>query len=234
MMLCLIFTLLCSVCLAKAEESPKIVEISKNQLVYTIGDSIELSCSVQYSQDYPVLWVKLNQGKPEDDQLVMSIGSTSVIRDSRISLREERPSRPTVPTFYKLKIKDAQISDTGIYKCAISMSTDKNVFQQIQVAVHSPPLINQDSPSTIVVRESNAVKVECYNTSTSDPYSISWKRENNAVFPTGETKYDGNVLKIDSVKQKDGGVYYCAASNGLQEFAKRKLTLVVEVPPHAQ
>lgn len=67
-----------------------------------------------------------------------------------------------------------------------------------------------------------AVQLECYAGGFPIP-KISWRRENNAILPTGSAIYKGNVLKIRQVKKEDRGTYYCVADNGLGKGARRKL-----------
>lgn len=52
---------------------------------------------------------------------------------------------------------------------------------------------------------------------------ISWRRENNAILPTGGAIYRGTVLKIKSIQKEDRGTYYCVADNGVGRGARREL-----------
>jgi len=60
---------------------------------------------------------------------------------------------------------------------------------------------------------------------------VSWRRENNAILPTGGVQYKGNVLKIHSVKKEDRGTYYCVADNKIGKPARRAVAVEVEFPP---
>lgn len=68
---------------------------------------MELDCSVQYARDYPVLWMKLDKDTGQH-HLIISSGSTLIIRDSRFSLRYDPSS-----SLYTLQVKDLQETDAG-------------------------------------------------------------------------------------------------------------------------
>lgn len=223
MILHLLFSIISTLYLVQAQRTPLIVGITEDQ-VRNIGGTVELSCSVLYSQDYPVLWMKGDRERPGDD-LTISSDSTLIITDSRFSLRYDKSS-----TTYTLQIRDIQSSDTGIYKCMILISQHNYISKALQLAVFSSPLIYDNSSSTIVISELQPVSLECYAGGTPKPL-ISWKRENDAILPTGGTVYRGNVLKINSVKKDDRGTYYCIADNKVGDLVKRSIALEVEFPP---
>lgn len=66
-----------------------------------------------------------------------------------------------------------------------------------------------------------AVEMECYAGGYPPP-RISWRRENNAILPTGGSIYRGNILKIKAIRKEDRGTYYCVAENGVGRGTKRK------------
>lgn len=65
-----------------------------------------------------------------------------------------------------------------------------------------------------------AVQMECYAGGYPTP-RISWRRENNAILPTGGSIYRGNVLRIKHIRKEDRGTYYCVAENGVGRGTKR-------------
>lgn len=185
-----------------------------------MGGTAELSCSVLYTQkDIAVVWTKV------DPQVIISKDTTPFIRDSRYSLRYDSTS-----TTYTLQIKDLQESDAGTYKCQIWTSPVGHVSKELILQVYSPPIIYDNSSSTIVVGEEEPVKLECYASGVPKP-QISWKRENNAVLPTGGTIYKGNILKINHVRKGDRGIYYCTADNRVGTKVKRSIAVEVEFAP---
>lgn len=63
--------------------------------------------------------------------------------------------------------------------------------------------------------------MECYAGGFPPP-RISWRRENNAILPTGGSIYRGHILKITAIRKEDRGTYYCVAENGVGKGARRK------------
>ena len=87
------------------QRTPTISYISQQQFK-DLGGTVDLVCSVQYSQDYPVLWIKVNKNR--DEQMPISTNSALIIRDSRFALRSD-PSASTytlqvlISIFYNLQ-----------------------------------------------------------------------------------------------------------------------------------
>ena len=84
-----------------SQRTPTISYISQEQ-IKNIGETAEFQCSVQYSQDYPVLWIKVN--KYRGYQLPISTNTALIIRDSRFSLRSD-----TASSTYTLQVKTTKI-----------------------------------------------------------------------------------------------------------------------------
>jgi len=81
-----------------SQRTPTISYISQEQ-IKDIGGTVELVCSVQYAQDYPVLWMRIDRSR-QSDGLPISTGSTLIIRDSRFSLRYD-----TASSTYTLQVR---------------------------------------------------------------------------------------------------------------------------------
>ena len=82
--------------LSMAQRTPTISYITAPDIVTRIGGTVEMDCSVLYSTEYPVLWVKLPskcEGARSNDirslesdkctPILLSSGSALVIRDNR-------------------------------------------------------------------------------------------------------------------------------------------------------
>lgn len=69
------------------QRSPTISYISQTQIL-DLGGIVELKCSVQYTQSYSVIWMKLDNG----NSLPISTGSSLILHDSRFSLRHDQVS----------------------------------------------------------------------------------------------------------------------------------------------
>ncbi|XP_044017946.1 lachesin isoform X2 [Aphidius gifuensis] len=204
------------------QRTPTISYISQEQ-IKDIGGTVELQCSVQYGQDYPVLWIKANKGGL--DQLPLSTRTSLIIRDSRFALRYD-----TATSTYTLQIKDIQETDAGHYQCQVFVSLNSRISAEVELQVRRPPFISDNSTRSTVVSEGQPVTLECYAGGFPQP-KISWRRENNAILPTGGSTYKGNVLKIPSVKKEDRGTYYCVAENGVGRGARRNINVEVEFSP---
>lgn len=68
-----------------AQRSPTISYISQEQIT-DIGGTVQFDCSVQYAQEYPVLWMRKDSAT-SDYNLPISTGSSLILHDSRFSLR---------------------------------------------------------------------------------------------------------------------------------------------------
>lgn len=67
-----------------SQRSPTISYISQEQ-IKDIGEVVELICSVQYSQEYPVLWMK-----GDSPGVPISSLSSLILQDSRYAIRYDR------------------------------------------------------------------------------------------------------------------------------------------------
>uniref|UniRef100_A0A0A9YFY8 Lachesin n=1 Tax=Lygus hesperus TaxID=30085 RepID=A0A0A9YFY8_LYGHE len=205
------------------QRTPTISHITQEQ-IKDIGGVVELDCSVQYAQEYPVLWMKISAGRP-GDPLPVSTGPTLIIRDSRFALRYD-PSSST----YTLQIKDIQETDAGIYQCQVIIALNNKESADVLLQVRRPPVISDNSTRSVIVSEGQQVTLECYANGYPSP-RISWRRENNAILPTGGSMFRGNILKIISVKKEDRGTYYCVAENGVGKGTRRNINVEVEFSP---
>ncbi|CAD7013883.1 unnamed protein product [Ceratitis capitata] len=163
---------------AQAQRTPTISYITQEQ-IKDIGGTVEFDCSVQYASDYQVLW-----SKTDVDPVFLSTGSTLVIKDSRFSLRHD-PNSST----YKLQIKDIQETDAGTYTCQVVISVVHKVSANVKLSVRRPPVISDNSTQSVVASEGSEVQMECYASGYPTP-SITWRRENNAILPTGSHTSD--------------------------------------------
>jgi len=81
-----------------AQRTPTISYISQEQ-IKDIGETVELQCSVQYAQEYPVLWIKFNKDSAHE-QVALSTSTALIIRDSRFALKYD-----TASTTYILQVR---------------------------------------------------------------------------------------------------------------------------------
>ncbi|XP_044738140.1 lachesin-like isoform X2 [Chrysoperla carnea] len=205
------------------QRPPAISNISHEQ-IKEIGGTAELYCSVQYAQEYPVLWIKYDHLKSQE-VLPISSGSALIIRDSRLALRYD-----TASSTYTLQIKDIQETDAGVYECQIILSKSNKISAKVELHIGRKPIIHDNSTKSIIVSEGQPVQMECFADGYPSP-KISWRRQNNEILPTGGSIYRGQILKITAIRKEDGGTYYCVAENGVGRSAKRAIEVHVESAP---
>jgi len=203
------------------QRTPTISYVSPN-ISTTRSSTIDMDCSVLYSTVYPVLWMKQVEGVTP---IPLSESSSLIIRDNRFSLRYD-----TASATYTLQLKDVQTSDEGRYECQIIVGVNNKVTKSLYLRVEEPPVINDNSTRSVVVDEFNSATLSCSARGKPTP-RIEWRRENNAVLPTGGIIYRGNTMSIHSVKKEDRGTYYCVADNGVGKPTKRNVALEVEFAP---
>jgi hypothetical protein len=110
------------------------------------------------------------------------------------------------------------------------VAINNKVTRFVKLKVSQPPVIADNSTRAVVVQENAPAELICHALGSPLP-SVSWRRENNAILPTGGVQYRGNILKIHSVKKEDRGTYYCVADNGVGQPARRNVAIEVEFPP---
>lgn len=86
-----------------AQRTPTISYISQEQ-IKDIGETVELRCSIQYAEDYPVLWIKLNRNSVHE-QVALSTGTALIIRDSRFAIRHDTASASYLLQVDKIRSK---------------------------------------------------------------------------------------------------------------------------------
>jgi neuronal growth regulator 1 len=191
---CVLFIATVSLCYA--QRSPSITYISEDQIV-DVGGTVELACSVQYGTEYSVIWLK--SGKNRKDNIFLSTGTSLVVKESRFALLYDGASAT-----YIVLIKDLQETDAGVYQCEVVLSVNNKITAETRLSVRQPPIISDNSTSGIIANEGQQIQMECYATGTLNrhfilnnfqlnfaftgfpPPKIVWRRENNALLPTGK------------------------------------------------
>ena len=104
----------------QCQQNPTISFITKERIT-SIGDTLDISCSVQYAKNYPVIWAKFDPDNPRNT-LFISKGASLSIPDNRYSVRHDDAS-----STYTLQITKIQEVDAGIYQCMVVISTSSRV-----------------------------------------------------------------------------------------------------------
>jgi len=184
-------------CLAQ-DRRPTISFITQPEIVTDIGGTIEMRCNVQYAQDYPVIWMKLDPVDRNND-LPITTGTTLILTDPRFHITYVPDS-----SSYRLRIEDIQETDGAIYQCQVLISlTDKEVAE-VPLIVRQPPVISDNSTRSVVATEGQRIELKCY-ASGYPPPEIYWRRQDNAILPTNTSVFKGNVLVFPSVRKEHRG-----------------------------
>ncbi|CAB3257431.1 unnamed protein product [Arctia plantaginis] len=218
-----LFLIISLTSIVSAQRTPTISHITQEQ-IRDIGGQVDLDCSVHYASDFPVIWVKYDRLRTIES-IPLSSNAGLIIKDSRFSLRFDDATAT-----YTLSIKDIQENDAGWYQCQVLLSISNKITAEVQLQVRRPPIISDNSTRSLVASEGESVQMDCYAGGFPSP-KISWRRENNAILPTGGSIYRGNTLKINQVHKEDRGTYYCVAENGVGKGARRNINLEVEFAP---
>lgn len=165
--------------LVTAQQNPSISFISKEQVV-EIGDSVELRCTTQYANDYPLTWIKIDP-ENQNNNLFISRGQTINIPHSRYSVKvENQPSSYYPSATYVLLIDKIQEVDTGKYSCQIIVGTANKITAETDVIVRIPPIISDNSTRSVITTVGSNVDLYCYALGFPRP-TISWRREKNKL-----------------------------------------------------
>lgn len=206
------------------QQNPSIVHITPGQTV-NLGDTIDLSCSVQYGANYPIIWTKLSDN-PNNPPLFISKDATLSVYDNRYSIRHDESS-----STYTLQVSKIQDTDTGTYQCQVVTSSTNRITADTFISVRIPPLILDSASSRgLVVRSGETFSLHCSATGVPKP-KISWRRENNGLLPTGGTVAKGQSITIYNATKDDRGIYYCLADNNVGRAAKRSIGVEIEFAP---
>lgn len=207
----------------QAQQNPTIVHITPGQTV-DLGDTIDLSCSVQYGSNYPIIWTKLsdNQNNPP---LFISRDAALTVLDNRYSIRHDDSS-----STYTLQVSKIQDIDTGIYQCQVVTSATSRVTADTFITVRIPPLISDNSSRGLIVGAGDTFTLSCNASGVPAP-KISWRRENNGLLPTGGVVAKGNTITIYNATKDDRGIYYCIADNSVGRAARRSVGVEIEFAP---
>merc|ERR1712223_512543 len=185
-----------------------------------------MECSVQYAQDYPVIWMKLDEddGTGNND-LPITSGTTLILTNERFNIDLDKAT-----STYKLRIRDIQETDGAIYQCQVVISLTDRETAEVPLIVRRPPIISDNSSRSVVVTEGQRVELDCY-ASGYPPPEIYWRRQDNAVLPTNTSIYKGHTLMFPKVTKEHRGTYYCVATNVVGQGARRNVDVEVEFAP---
>ena len=72
------------------DRRPTISFITQPEIVTDIGGTVEMKCSVQYGEDYPVVWMKLDPVDRNNDLPITSGESQNVLGPSKYFEQDQK------------------------------------------------------------------------------------------------------------------------------------------------
>ncbi|XP_068547343.1 hemicentin-1 isoform X4 [Anas acuta] len=168
---------------------------------------LELDCSATGTPSPTIMWLK--DGQPV----------------------EEGAGHKILLNGQKLLISQAQVSDTGRYKC-VAANTAGEHEKEFDVTVHVPPTIKSSGTSERAVVIHKPVTLQCVANGIPSP-SITWLKDGQPVNTArGNTRLEssGRILQVVKALLDDAGRYTCVATNAAGE-AQQHVRLHVHEPP---
>ncbi|MXQ87588.1 hypothetical protein E5288_WYG017782 [Bos mutus] len=162
--------------------------------IVMVNNLLELDCQVTGSPPPTIMWLK-------DGQLI-----------------DERDGFRILLNGHKLVIAQAQVSDTGLYRC-VATNTAGDHRKEFEVTVHVPPTIKSSGLSERAVLKYKPITLQCTANGIPNP-SITWLKDGQPVNTAqGNLKIQssGRLLQIAKALMEDAGRYTCVATNAAGE-----------------
>uniref|UniRef100_A0A8C9UEL9 Hemicentin 1 n=1 Tax=Serinus canaria TaxID=9135 RepID=A0A8C9UEL9_SERCA len=143
----------------------------------------------------------------------------------------EEAGRKVLLNGQKLVISQAQVSDSGRYKCVAANKAGEHE-KEFDVTVHVPPTIKSAGPSERAVVLHKTVTLQCIASGIPSP-SITWLKDGQPVnIARGNIRLEasGRVLQLGKALPGDAARYTCVATNAAGE-AQQHTRLHVHEPP---
>lgn len=141
-------------------------------------------------------------------------------------------------TTNSLFIKNANVSDTGVYTCLASNSIagqdEKSSFQYTVRVSHNngrsrSPYFLKEPQKKYVVEIGNNISIECNAVGNPKPKTFWSKSNENRL--NNRSFDEGTVLTIVNVELGDAGTYTCKADNGVSPTLSVDIELEVQESP---
>ncbi|NXJ63832.1 HMCN1 protein, partial [Rostratula benghalensis] len=191
---------------------PPFVEGGDELLDYIVilHSPLELDCSVTGTPSPTIRWLK--DGQPV----------------------EEGAGHKILLNGQKLLISQAQVSDTGHYKCVAANKAGEHE-REFDITVHVPPTIKSAGTSERAVVIYKPVTLQCIANGIPSP-SITWLKDGQPVNTArGNIRLEssGRILQVVKALLEDAGRYTCVATNAAGE-AQQHVRLHVHEPPNLE
>ncbi|XP_034116661.1 protein amalgam [Drosophila albomicans] len=220
----LLWLLWISIAVAATTATAPVISHISQDVVASVGDSVEFNCTVEHVGQLSVSWVKT-----EPSSVTLTMRNILSLRDQRynVSVQENTEKDSGV---YGFRIAKIEASDMGTYECQVIVSASGTVKKSLKLLIKTPPSIAGSTPQTQLVTEGQTLEVSCHADGFPTP-TISWARVDNAIMPAGGHLLNEPTLRIKTVHRLDRGGYYCIAQNGEGQPDKRLVRVEVEFRP---
>lgn len=200
---------------------PEFAEPIQNETVAS-GREATLTCIVESLGTYKVAWVNF------DRQTILTVQHRVITRNTRVSIAHNNNHRT-----WTLHLRNVRETDAGRYMCQINTEPAKTQIGYLTVVV-PPDIIDSETSSEVIARESQNVTLTCRAKGTPTP-TIMWRREDVQKFQISKgktvTEVYGETLEIAKVSRLHMGAYHCIASNGIPPAVSKRIMLKVDFPP---
>ena len=125
--------------------------------LFFLGGTVEIECTVKNGNEYPILWMKLENEKTQNP-VPISTGNKLFFKNSRFELDFD----PNAGS-YKLIISNVAKSDEGKYQCQVVTTPENVITADVDLKVKTAPVIKENSDSTVMqeVRIQMSILVIC-------------------------------------------------------------------------
>jgi hypothetical protein len=177
------------------------------------GDSATLHCRVHNLGNRTVSWIRLA------DLNLLTVGRYTYTSDLRFEAAHQKNTQD-----WDLVLKDARLSDTGVYECQVS--TTPHISQLTYLAVRDPDTRLLGGPE-MFVESSSMINLTCVISWTSSPPShIAWYHNHTKLTFRGprpgvslivdKSEVTTVSLLLQLARLRDSGIYACKPDNAPQ------------------
>ncbi|XP_071515843.1 hemicentin-1-like [Panulirus ornatus] len=187
-------------------EPPSVVP-AEDEVVSVVGEEVKLTCKVTGQPMPTVTWTRPDLGNkpitPEDPRVQISGAD--------------------------LMIMPVGVEDMGRYECTAHNSAGRTTAQ-LNLIVHSPPLVLEELSEIVSVVRGNSLHVGC-TASGYPPPRTTWLKEGRVLAETLRFSLStSGELDITAAQATDSGLYTCLVTNAAGRLY-REVEVVVQVPP---
>jgi len=194
------------------------------EVVADLGKSVKLECRVANGKEYPILWMK----KQDGDMLPLSTGKNLVMKNTaKFDLSYETPSDETVVT---LQINNIEETDDAEYLCEVVVGVNNKIKDKVDLRVRTPVRLEDSSTPEVIVVEGEKASLDCVAAGFPAP-RVDWTRKDGTVMFNGKQVFTGSSIVFESVERTDRGKYLCEASNNVGPAVNMTANLIVRFGP---